>query len=195
VEQSSTAVIRTLSPWGTGNFEELFKTHFNALNAYAFTILKDSHQSEEIVQQVFCRIWEKREDLSIHTSIKAYLYRAVYHDSLNYLKHKKVMAQYASYAIRQGEGQAANPSEKVVASELNEKIRDAMNDLPEQCRTIFQMSRYEHMKYQEIADAMGLSVKTVENQIGKALRVMRGKLSEYLLLLITWIILTVNSSL
>ncbi|MET0637070.1 MAG: RNA polymerase sigma-70 factor [Chitinophagaceae bacterium] len=192
VEQSSTAVIRTLSPYGTGNFEMLFKTHFNALNAYAYTILKDNHQAEEIVQQVFCRIWEKKEDLSIHTSIKAYLYRAVYHDSLNYLKHKKVMAQYASYALRQGEHQVSGSAEKVLAAELNEKIRDAMNELPEQCRTIFQMSRFGHMKYQEIAEAMGLSVKTIENQMGKALRLMRGKLAEYISLLLTWIILTVN---
>jgi len=192
VEQSSTAVIRTLSPHGTGNFEELFKTHFNALNAYAFTILKDAHQAEEIVQQVFCKIWEKREDLSIHTSLKAYLYRSVYHDSLNFLKHKKVMAQYASYTVRQGERNAESSSEKVLASELQEKIRDAMNELPEQCRTIFQMSRFEHLKYQEIADVMGLSVKTIENQMGKALRVLRGKLAEYITLLLAWIILTVN---
>lgn len=192
MEQSSTAVIRLLSPHGTGNFEELFKTHFNALHAYAFTILKDTHQAEEIVQQVFCKIWEKREDLSIHTSLKAYLYRSVYHDSLNYLKHKKVMAQYASYAVRQGEKKSDSSSDKVLAGELSEKIRDAMNALPEQCRTIFQMSRFDHMKYQEIADAMGLSVKTIENQMGKALRVMRGKLAEYITLLLTWIILTVN---
>ena len=192
MEQSSTAVIRTLSPHGTGNFEELFKTHFNALNAYAYTILKDTHQAEEIVQQVFCRIWEKREDLSIHTSLKAYLYRSVYHDSLNYLKHKKVMAQYASYAVRQGERNAETSSGKVLATELGTRIRDAMNELPEQCRTIFQMSRFEHMKYQEIADAMGLSVKTIENQIGKALRILRGKLADYLTLLVAWIILTVN---
>lgn len=181
-----------MAQFGTGNFEELFRTHFNALHAYAFTILKDTHQAEEIVQQVFCRIWEKREDLSIHTSAKAYLYRSVYHDSLNYLKHKKVMSQYASYALRQGEKNADAPTEKLLAHELGTKIREAMEDLPEQCRTIFQMSRFEHMKYQEIADAMGLSVKTIENQMGKALRIMRARLADYLGVLGIILLLTVK---
>ncbi|RYY53463.1 MAG: RNA polymerase sigma-70 factor [Chitinophagaceae bacterium] len=192
VDQSSTAVIRTMAPFGTGNFEALFKEHFNALHAYAFTILKDTHQAEEIVQQVFCRIWEKREDLSIHTSVKAYLYRSVYHDSLNYLKHKKVMSQYASYAMRQGEGNTNTSPDKMMAEELAAKIREAMEALPEQCRTIFQMSRFEHLKYQEIADALGLSVKTIENQMGKALRVLRSKLAGYLGTLLIIILLTVK---
>ncbi len=190
VEQHTTAILRSLVPTGKTNFEQLFKEHFKGLYAYAITIIKDEMMAEEIVQQVFCKIWEKREQLEIHTSAKAYLYKTVYHDSLNYLKHKKVMAAYAMHAIRQSDKETENASGKVLAGELNEHIRTALNELPEQCRTIFQMSRFEGLKYQEIADELSLSVKTIENQMGKALKLMRIKLAEFLPL---FILLLLNS--
>jgi RNA polymerase sigma-70 factor (ECF subfamily) len=86
--------------------------------------------------------------------------------------------------VRHSSDKVENTSGKVLMRELKEKIQAAMNELPEQCRTIFQMSRFEGMKYQEIADEMGLSVKTVENQMGKALKLMRIKLVEFLPLVI-----------
>jgi RNA polymerase sigma-70 factor (ECF subfamily) len=183
VEENTTAILRSLVPTSKNDFEQLFKEHFKGMYAYACTIVKDEMMAEEIVQQVFCKIWEKREQLDIHTSSKAYLYKSVYHDSLNYLKHKKVMAAYAMHAIRQSEKQVENASAKILAGELNEHIRIALNELPEQCRTIFQMSRFEGLKYQEIADELKLSVKTIENQMGKALKLMRIKLAEFLPLL------------
>jgi RNA polymerase sigma-70 factor (ECF subfamily) len=133
---------------------------------------------------VFFKVWEKRELLEIETSPKAYLYKAVYHDCLNYLKHKKVKSAHAMHVVRHSSNKVENTSGKVLMRELKEKIQAAMNELPEQCRTIFQMSRFEGMKYQEIADEMGLSVKTVENQMGKALKLMRIKLVEFLPLVI-----------
>ena len=140
--------------------------------------------AEEIVQQVFCKIWERKEQLEIHTSARAYLYKTVYHESLNYLKHKKVMSAYALHAVRHSEKETENAAGKVLAGELNEHIRTALNELPEQCRIIFQMSRFEGLKYQEIADVLKLSVKTIENQMGKALKLMRIKLAEFLSLII-----------
>ncbi len=184
VEQSNTAIVRSLMPTGEATFEHLFKMHFRGLHAYAFTILKDEAMAEEIVQNVFFKVWEKRELLEIETSPKAYLYKAVYHDCLNYLKHKKVKSAHAMHVVRYSSDKIENTSGKLMMGELIEKIQSALNELPEQCRTIFQMSRFEGMKYQEIADEMGLSVKTVENQMGKALKLMRVKLVEFLPLLI-----------
>jgi RNA polymerase sigma-70 factor (ECF subfamily) len=184
VEQSSTAIVRSLMPTGEAAFERLFKMHFRGLHAYAITILKDEAMAEEIVQNVFFKVWEKRELLEIETSPKAYLYKAVYHDCLNYLKHKKVKSAHAMHVVRHASDKIENTSGKVLMRELKEKIQAAMNELPEQCRTIFQMSRFEGLKYQEIADEMGLSVKTVENQMGKALKLMRVKLVEFLPLLL-----------
>jgi RNA polymerase sigma-70 factor, ECF subfamily len=184
VEQRSTAIVRSLAPTGEAAFEQLFKMHFRGLHAYAISILKDEMMGEEIVQNVFYKFWEKREHLAIETSPKAYLYKAVYHDCLNYIKHKKVKSAHAMHVVRQSSDQVENASGKVLQGELKEHIHEAMNELPEQCRTIFQMSRYEGMKYQEIADEMGLSVKTIENQMGKALKLLRIKLVEFLPLFI-----------
>jgi len=166
------------------SFERLFTTHFKRLYAYALTIVKDGVAAEEIVQQVFFKIWEKKGKVEVHSSVEAYLYRSVYHESLNYLKHQKVRAAYQAYALGRGEGQSGSASSKVQLSELQQKLDKALSELPEQCRTIFQMSRFEELKYQEIADRLGLSVKTIENQMGKALRILRIKLADYLPLLL-----------
>lgn len=140
--------------------------------------------AEEIVQNVFYKLWEKRDLLEIDTSPKAYLYKAVYHDCLNYIKHTKVKSAHAMHVVRHTTGSVENSSGKLLQGELKGRIHTAMNELPEQCRTIFQMSRFEGLKYQEIADVMGLSVKTIENQMGKALRLLRQKLVEFLPLII-----------
>lgn len=164
-------------------FENVFKTHFKALHAYAYTILKDDIIAEEMVQNVFCRLWEKKETISINQSVKAYLYRSVYNESLNYLKHEQVKENYRNYAARNME-QGISATAKVSLKELEERLSKALNTLPEQCRTIFQMSRFEELKYREIADRLGLSVKTVENQMGKALRIMRTQLADVLPMLL-----------
>ena len=172
---------KPLSASSEQEFEQLFKEHFKSLYAYAFTILKNEAIAEETVQNVFYKIWEKKVPDNIQTSLKAYLYKAVYHESLNYLKHQKIKARYQLHVMHQSKNhidQAA--SRKILVKELEEKLRDAMNALPQQCRTIFQLSRFEGLKYQEIADQLGISVKTVENQMGKALKQLRVKLIDYL---------------
>jgi len=161
-------------------FEQVFKSHFKALHAYACTILQEEAMAEEIVQQVFFKLWEKRDQVNIQQSLNAYLYRSVYNECLNYLKHKKVRKAHQSHTLYTAGTASDQVSRKVIARELEEKIADALNQLPEQCRTIFQMSRFEELKYREIADKLNLSVKTVENQMGKALKIMRMQLVEYL---------------
>jgi RNA polymerase sigma-70 factor, ECF subfamily len=165
------------------DFERLFKEHFKSLYAYAYTILKDEIMAEEIVQQVFFKIWDRQSLAAIETSVKAYLYKSVYHDSLNYLKHQKIKNQYEAYAMHQNKHQSENTS-GIGLKELENRLRKAMNDLPQQCRTIFQLSRFEGLKYQEIANQLNISVKTVENQMGKALKQLRTKLVDFLPLFI-----------
>jgi RNA polymerase sigma-70 factor (family 1) len=188
VEYSDSTVITLLKEGSEKVFEKVFKDHFKSLHAYAYTFLRDDELAEEVVQNVFCRIWEKREQLKTDGSLKAYLYRAVHNESLNYLKHQKVKANFEVYYTGQMEQQEGQSAEKVMTTELERHIREAINELPQQCRTIFQLSRFEQLKYQQIADQMGLSVKTIENQMGKALKLMRLKLAEFLtLLLLIWI--------
>ncbi|TLV03770.1 RNA polymerase sigma-70 factor [Dyadobacter luticola] len=160
-------------------FEKVFKTHFKGLHAYACTILRDDIMAEEMVQNVFCRLWEKTDHIEIRESVSGYLYRSVYHESLNYIKHLKVRDAYQNYAVHQME-HSNNTSHNLELSELEDRLDIALKELPEKCRTIFQMSRFEELKYQEIADRLQLPVKTVENQMGKALRLLRLKLVDFL---------------
>ncbi len=159
-------------------FEQLYKSSFRGLCAYAFTILKNEAVAEEIVQQVFFTIWDKKDRFDFETPFTAYLYRSVHNASLNYLKHQKIKEvagpDIASHWKQQGEP----ADKKTMHTEMEHRLRKALNELPAQCRIIFQLSRFESLKYHEIAAELGLSAKTVENQMGKALRLMRTKLAD-----------------
>jgi RNA polymerase sigma-70 factor (ECF subfamily) len=164
-------------------FELVFKTHYKSLYAYAFTILKDEDEAEETVQQVFFKLWERSEQLSFSGPVAAYLYRAVHNESLNFLKHEKVKQSHRLHVAYSMKNKSEQSQGKMISKELENKFREALNELPEQCRTVFQLSRFEDMKYREIADKLDISVKTVENHMGKALKLLRTKLVDYLPLL------------
>lgn len=171
-------------------FERFFKTYFKSLYAYAFTMVQDEIMAEEIVQQVFYKIWEKKEQFAVHTSVKAFLYKAIYNECLNYLKHQKHKNTHQSYVVYVNRDRVSddNAAMRVELNELQSRLQAALSELPEQCRTIFYMSRFDELKYREIAERMGLSIKTIEAQMGKALKILRGKLIDFLPLLI-WLIL------
>ncbi len=165
-------------------FEEVFKTHYKNLHAYAFTMLKDQDDAEEMVQQVFFKLWERSEYLSFSGPIAAYLYRAVHNESLNFLKHQKVKTSHQLHVAYSMKNKSEQAHGKITSKELENKFREALNELPEQCRTVFQLSRFEDMKYKEIADRLNISIKTVENHMVKALKLLRAKLVDFLTLLI-----------
>lgn len=161
-------------------FEQVLKAHFKNLHAYAVTILKDDAAAEEMVQNIFFKLWERPENLSITGSVAAYLYRAVYNESLNHLKHIKVRQKHQSYVLYQMKNETESAAKKISLKELESRLHKALQELPEQCRTIFQLSRFEELKYREIADRLNISSKTVENQMGKALKILRMKLIDFL---------------
>jgi len=167
-------------------FEMMFRDYYTPLVQYGNTLLKDFEETEDVVQQVFISVWEKRSLAGVHTSARSMLYKAVYNACLNRLKHRKVRSEHAE------ELKATQPAPETTdllqAKELELRIHQAIELLPEQCAKIFNLSRFEQLKYQEIADKMGLSVKTVENQMGKALKVIRGELSDYLPLFLLFLI-------
>lgn len=162
-------------------FEMLFNEYYRSLVNYGNTFIKNRDEAEDIVQQVFVSVWEKREEIKIHSSVRSMLYTSVYNACLNKIKHKKVRKVYADEVLLT---QYDHQDEIILANELEEKIEKAIAFLPEQCGKIFRMSRFEQLKYQEIADQLGLSVKTVENQMGKGLRLMRESLKDYISILI-----------
>jgi RNA polymerase sigma-70 factor (ECF subfamily) len=187
MELEDQAIVTLLAEKDETAFELVFKSHFKRLHAYAFTILRDETEAEDIVQQVFYKLWERQENLSVTGSVSAYLYRAVHNESLNYLKHQKVKTNHKLHVAYSMKNQAEHPAKKVLANELEKNIHAALGELPEQCRTIFQMSRFDELKYREIADKLGISVKTVENQMGKALRLLRLKLVDFLIFILVFI--------
>jgi RNA polymerase sigma-70 factor (ECF subfamily) len=189
MELQDQAITSLLAKRDESAFEQVFKTHFKNLHAYAMTLLRDEDEAEEMVQQVFFKLWDRAENLHFSGSVAAYLYRAVHNESLNYLKHQKVRSEHQLHVVHSMKNRtehSAGPQDsagKMMSKELERKFQAALNELPEQCRTIFQLSRFEEMKYREIADKLDISVKTVENQMGKALKQLRIKLVEFLPLL------------
>ncbi len=162
-------------------FEAAFRPHYGVLCNYAHTFLRDRDEAEEIVQSAFLALWEKRNSLDVHTSVKAYLFSMVRNASLNNLTRKKMQEKYVKEKILTVASSESN--QPVEPDELAQRIAVALQKLPEQCRVIFTMSRFEELKYAEIATELNLSGKTVENQIGKALKIMREQLRDYLSLL------------
>jgi RNA polymerase sigma-70 factor, ECF subfamily len=165
-------------------FEMLFRTYYQPLCNYAYTFVQNRDEAEEIVQSTFLSVWEKRENLEIRTAVKPYLYAMVRNACLNVLKHEKIKQQHAAVELAVAEKSVESVTRTVMASELETRIYEAMEKLPQQCRLIFKLSRFEELKYSEIAEQLDLSVKTVENQMGKALKIMREQLKDYLPLLI-----------
>jgi RNA polymerase sigma-70 factor (ECF subfamily) len=163
-------------------FEQVFRFYYEPLCRYATGIVLETEEAEEIVQQVFLRIWERRAELNITVSFKAYLYRAVHNASLNYKQRRKKDVRFDDVQLRVVH--ATEPAHEMDVKQLEKEIGNALNVLPEQCRKIFELSRFEELKYREIAELLNLSVKTVENQMGKALRIMREQLSAYLPLML-----------
>lgn len=165
-------------------FEHLFRKYYRPLCTYACTLVRDKDEAEEVVQTVFYNLWKKRESLNIDGAVKPYLYRAAHNDSLNRLKHQKVKREYAGDYLKTAEQRSADASGRLQAKELDQRIHRAIDSLPEQCRQVFRLSRFGHLKYSEIADKLEISVKTVENHMGKALRLLREQLKDYVHLLV-----------
>jgi RNA polymerase sigma-70 factor (ECF subfamily) len=164
--------------------EILFKTYYSPLCRFAKTILKNAEQAEDVVQEVFLKIWDKRNSIEPNPSFKAYLYMAVRNHSLNLLKLNErkywLDDEMENDAIFSNNEVQAN----LEAKELNQRINEAIESLPEKCKLTFKLSRFENLSYKEIAEAMNLSVKTVENQMGKALALLRKEVVPFLGLLV-----------
>jgi len=152
---------------------------FHPLYTYAFILVKCDQEAKEIVQHTFYSMWEKRYKLSINSSFKAYLYKSVYNNCLNHLKATKLKKVHSLELSDHLLFPVINEN-SLEQKELEEVISDALNELPEGCRTVFQLSRYEHLKNRELAAQLGISVKAVEAHITKALKILRTKLKDFL---------------
>lgn len=156
-------------------FNKAFETYYLCLCFYTDKILHDFDLSRSIVQQVFVDLWIKRENLQVE-SLKSYLFQSVRNASFDVLKHKKAELKYLSTLQKTESEQYSDLMEE---AELADKINKAIQKLPDKCREIFVLCRFEELKYAEIASRLNISVKTVEMQISIALKKMRKELAEY----------------
>jgi RNA polymerase sigma-70 factor (ECF subfamily) len=161
-------------------FERLFRKYYESLCQWAHHYLKDRDSAEEVVQDLFYRIWRDHGALKIHTSVKSYLYMAVSNNCRMILNQKNRRSVIESELARDEQNPPAQPAELLETSEIRQVVEQTLEELPERPATIFRMSRYEGMKYREIAEKLSISVKTVESNMGKALELFRKKLQEYL---------------
>ncbi len=171
-------------------FEIVFKSHYSKLTLYANKFLNDITVSEEIVSESLTFLWEKRDSIIFSTSVTSYLYKMVRNRSLNYLKHKKIENEYVSYLIRNKllEELPDHEIDPYHEKEMVQQIRLAIDSLPDKCRQVFLMSRFEYLKNREIAERLDISQKTVERQITIALEKLRKSLEYILSAAILWIL-------
>jgi len=159
-------------------FEELFRSSYGSLVKYARTLIKDHDTAEEIVQDLFFKLWQNKEKLKIESSLNGYLFRSVHNRCLHYIEHQKVVERHAQEMSYEQTITAESPSDILHYKELQAKIARTIEGLPERCGQIFCMNRYEGLKYAEIAEKLSVSVKTVEANMGKALKEFRKALAE-----------------
>jgi RNA polymerase sigma-70 factor (ECF subfamily) len=155
---------------------EVFDAHYSDVCRAMYRLLRDQGEVEDLAQEVFIRFWNKRQELDIQSNLGGYLRRMGVNEALAFLRKKKYIDQEAEVPEI---SEAPTGEATVMAGELKDRIQVAMNQLPPRCRLIFQLSRQEQLTYREIAERLDLSVKTVEHQMGKALRQMRAALHEY----------------
>jgi len=161
-------------------FEHLFRTHFAMLSNVAYAVVKDKDQAKDIVQHVFIKFWDKRNDLDMDGNMKSYLHKAVINTSYNYIeKTKKIQLEedfksYSNTLIEEPVYNERSPEEMDLA------IKQAIGQLPDKCQVVFSLSRFEGMSNKEIADELEISIKAVEKHISRALRELRITLKPYL---------------
>jgi len=157
-----------------GAFEHVFRSNYSPLLFYSIGITKRRDVSEEIVQDIFYYLWKERENIQILRSLKGYLYASVRNRSLQYCEHEIVDERYRKQnSMTADYGLEADGQEMLEYRELEEIVRKSMEKMPERRLRIFRMHRFENKKYIEIAEALSLSVKTIESEIGKALKTLR----------------------
>jgi len=169
-------------------FEEIYRLYYAPLCFYCMRYVGDMEEAKEIVQGLFLKIWIKRSDLEINTSLKSYLYRAVQNYALNYLQQQKIKQRYVIDKEHFPVSQSQNGQLKMEEEELKKVIKRAILELPEKRRKIFELSRFEDMKYNQIAEHLAISVKTVEAQMSKSLSYLRVVLKEYLTVILIQIL-------
>lgn len=169
-------------------FEQLFKLHYERLCGYAFRLLHNREDAKDIVQDIFCQLWDNREKLEVKVSLDAYLYKMVYTRCVMSMRHQKVVKEYVEQAALdlylQEVVQTPEAELKLRDKDLHRFIQEAIDKLPPRCREIFTLAQIDHLSHKEIAVRLNVSEKTIENQMTIAFERLRKDLEWLLVLLL-----------
>lgn len=184
MEETQLRYIEGLKSGDKKVFEELYREYYSTLCFYCLRFVGKPEEAEEIVQGLFLKIWIKRNELTINTSVKSYLYRSIQNYAINHLNQQKNRGRFKADDFPDAVEPNINGLEMLEEKELDVRIKKVIANLPERRRMIFELSRFGDLKYQQIADQLEISVKTVEAQMAKALQTLRESLKDYLPLVI-----------
>ena len=165
-------------------FEELFRSYFTPLCSFAQKFVHDSDEAKDIVHQVFINLWNNRQEVDLNTSLKSYLFQGVQNRSLNFIRDNKKLVQFDTPQSETELAQYLDSRDHLESSEAEQRINNALDELPEKMREIFLMNRFDGLKYREIAEKLDISIKTVETQMSRALKSLRDKLSDMIMVLL-----------
>jgi RNA polymerase sigma-70 factor (ECF subfamily) len=175
--QEEHQLLRNMQRGNSSAFEEIFRFYYQPLCFYASRVMQNDEKAEEIVQDFFVNFWEKRDRIQIETSLKNYVFRSVKNQCLNRLKHEQIKLQYALKVIADAE--TSDYGNHFLEVDLKKDIEESIASLPEKRQEIFRLSREDGLKYREIAKKLNISIKTVEAQMGLAIKTLREKLKKY----------------
>lgn len=175
-------------------YKKIFRRYYSGLKFYAARIVGEE-EAEDVVQDVFVELWQRQDRLEVGDAIQAFLYKAVYTRALNILKHREVVDGYEAAMLEISRKRAeyyqpdTNDVQKRIEDfELRRKLNDTIRELPDKCKTVFILSYLHNMKNREIAEVLGISARTVEAHMYKALKILRGKLKKEFLMSVLFFI-------
>jgi RNA polymerase sigma-70 factor (ECF subfamily) len=198
IDDNYSILVKELKDGNQNAFDTIFKSFYKLLCREARGFFRNDHVVEEIVCDVFLKLWNNRSQLTITDSLRDYLVKAVYNNCINYYRAQKVQERLKSEVDEQQKRRYAlmdlgqDPLEYIITNELEEKVKEAIESLPPRYKEAFKLSRYNDLKYEEIAREMGISVNGVKINIKKALEHLREKLDVYLKFLVLLVSLSIS---
>ncbi len=162
---------------------ELYKVYWEHLFLSAYNLLKDKEACEEIVQDIFINIWERRQELQINTTFKGYLYGMVRYKVFNHIRTHTKEKAVKTISAAEKRFQYNSAESEILYQDYEKHLEQIISTLPEKCKTVYRLSRNEHLSHKEISKKLNISTKTVENHITKALHTIRKALKEIIALM------------
>ena len=157
------------------SFEELFNRYYNLLCNYSTSIVDSTSCAEELVADVFANLWIKRKQIKINKNVKAYLFRSTRNASISFLRKQKVNIELIDEDQINIPNSKISPDNKLIKEEADIKLQNLLNQIPARSREVFILQRFNRLKYSDIAEALDISVKTVEKHMSKSLKIIRDK--------------------